>query len=685
MNIEERAKQLLKLMFGEHAIFRDGQLDAIVSVVQKKKTLLVQPTGWGKSIIYFISSKILREKGEGITVIISPLLSLMRNQIENAEKLGINALTINSSNTDDWDSINYKLKQGKCDVLLLSPERLGNKEFLENVFPNIEGGISLFVVDEAHCISDWGHDFRPNYRRIVKILKSLRANVGILATTATANDRVVNDIMLQLGNDLNILRGALARKSLRIQCITLNDQAERLAWLYENINKIEGSGIIYCLTVAACKKVTRYLQGKGIDALGYYADLQTEEKEEREQLLLNNRVKVLVSTIALGMGFDKPDLAFVIHFHRPGSVVEYYQQIGRAGRGIDNAYAILLSGQEDSTIKEYFINNAFPLKETMEKVVEIIEGTDYGIGLYQLLNKINVSMTNLDKCLNLLLIDEVITKENRKYFRTLNPFKYDQEKIDFITNKRLKELEVMESFVDTKSCYMEFISEQLDDPYACACGRCSNCLQTDYFSPQVNSENVMDAIDFLNRSYLVIEPRKKLPNGFKTKFGKNKIEEQYQCEEGRSLCSYGDPGYGILVKEGKYTDEYFSNELVDACYDLIVNNWIGKNSFNWVTSVPSLRRPTLVNDFAKRLANKLGIPYMESIIKLKNNPEQKKMENSLKQYQNVEDAFKITNSKPGTVLLIDDMVDSRWTFTQLGMMLKEEGVEAVYPLALATT
>ncbi|NMB95398.1 MAG: RecQ family ATP-dependent DNA helicase [Clostridiaceae bacterium] len=678
-------------MLGPEAEFRDGQWEAIESIIKGKRTLIVQCTGWGKSIVYFIATKILREKGAGPTLLISPLLSLIRNQIDNATRIGTRAQTINSDNVDEWEQIEKELIKGEIDILLLSPERLANQDFINRILPSIKGGIGMLVVDEAHCISDWGHDFRPDYRRIIRIIKTLPPNVPLAATTATANQRVVNDIKEQMGGDLNIIRGPLARKSLKLQVIKLKDQAERLAWLYENINKMEGSGIIYCLTTHDCNKIAKWLRNKGINVLEYHSNLSDDVnerrtlREEREQLLLNNKVKALVATVALGMGFDKPDIGFVIHFQRPGSVVKYYQEIGRAGRALDNAYAILLNGEEDDEIQEYFIKTAFPTDNEMSKIVSLIEQSRFGIKKSDILKKVNMSQVRVEKCLKLLQIDGVIQYDGSVYFRTLNPWKPDTAKSEKITNQRYNELEQMKKFVDTNDCYMEFISKQLDDPFTKKCGRCCNCLGVKFFAENVMLENKLDAIQFLKGEFSYIKPRKMWPAGIFAETAK-KILQDKQNKVGKVLCTYGDAGWGKYVREDKYINNYFRDELVDACVELIKYKWDMDCPPQWVTSIPSLRRRQLVQNFAQRLANKLGLPYVESIIKVKDTPQQKSMENSYLQCKNAFEGFKVTNvikNKP--VLLVDDMVDSGWTFTVCGYLLKEKGSGNVYPFALAST
>lgn len=691
--MKERALYLLKKAVGEDTEFREDQWEAIEAVLSGKRTLVVEKTGWGKSIVYFIATKLLREQGKGITLLISPLLSLMRNQIEAAEKIGLKALTINSSNRDNWSQIEKAILKGDCDILFISPERLSNEDFRNNVLNaiTIDRGIGMLVVDEAHCISDWGHDFRPDYRRIVRIVQNLPSNIPLLATTATANDRVVNDIKEQLGENLYIIRGPLMRESLKIQVIKLKDQAERLAWLYENINKIPGSGIIYCSTKADCNRVAQWLRNKGINALEYHTSLSNDKAEqgileiEREDMLMNNKMKALVATTKIGMGYDKPDLGFVIHYQSPGSLVAYYQQIGRAGRKLDTAYTILLNGEEDEEIQRYFIESAFPSQQEMGNVLKVIEDSDMGVNKNQLYKELNMSNGRIDNCLKMLEIDMAITKEKSKYFRTPIIWTPDHERSNRVTQQRYDELQRMQEFIDYQDCYMEFISEELDDPIKRKCNRCSNCKGEKFFNDTVERKNVMDAIEFLKRDYLIINPRKQWPAGIIAETRKA-IPKEYQNEIGRVLCNYGDAGWGKYVKEDKYIHGYFRDELVDAAVDLIINSWDKEDGPTWVTSIPSLRRPELVKNFAMRVAKKLGIPYIEGIIKTEETDEQKTMKNSYQQAKNAINGFQVVNViKDEPVLLIDDMVDSKWTLTVCGEMLRKNGSGKVYPFAIAST
>ena len=682
--MREQAEELLKTMLGEDTAFRDGQWEAIELVVaQKERTLLVQRTGWGKSIVYFIATRLLRAEGKGITLLISPLLSLMRNQIEMAERIGTRAVTINSNNPEEWDAVKADLQSNKCDILLISPERLASSEFNE-FLASIPGNIGMLVIDEAHCISDWGHDFRPDYRRIVGIIENLPAGIPVLATTATANDRVVNDIREQLGYDLKILRGPLARESLRIQTIALRDQAERLAWLAENIPRLPGTGIIYCLTVTDCSRVATWLKSRGLNVYEYHAKLDKGDRIDREQRLINNEVKALVATVALGMGFDKPDLGFVIHYQRPGSLVAYYQQIGRAGRNLDNAYAILLSGGEDDEIQNYFIQQAFPDIRGMYEVLTSIEEADDGLSISSMLRLVNLSQSRVEKCIKLMEIEGAVFKSGSKYYRSTNPWLPDEDRMNRVTALRYEELKKIQDFINTDECYMKIVAEELDDPYARACGKCANCREP-FFPYNIDYELVKEAMLFLRRCYFRIQARKQWPALGAGDF-RGRISAEQINQEGRALCRYGDAGWGTLVRTGKYEDGLFSDELVEAAVELIKDHWQPQPAPEWVTAIPSLRHPNLVPNLAQRIADKLGIPYYQVLTKVKATEEQKKMENSSQQANNVINAFEVIGDCPeGPVLLMDDMVDSRWTLTVCGVRLQEAGSGPVFPLALAAT
>lgn len=692
---KERALNMLRRSINmPNATFREGQWEAIEKLtINKEKLLVIQRTGWGKSSVYFISSKILREQGRGPTIIISPLLALMRNQIEAAERLGIKAVTINSTNFDDWKAIQNEVLNGNIDTLLISPERLANDRFMDEILLPIANKIGLFVVDEAHCISDWGHDFRPDYRRIVGILKAMPSGMPILATTATANDRVVNDIEEQLGG-IKTIRGGLTRASLKLQNIKLQDQASRLAWLKENIPNMDGSGIIYVLTKRDARAVTQWLNECNIDAAAYYSDVKHENfadsttyREFLEDSLYNNDIKVLVASTALGMGYDKPDLNFVIHFQAPESIIGYYQQVGRAGRAIDSAYGILLSGQEDADVHRYFREGAFPTEETVEKILEAIEDHE-GLTIPRLQELLNVKYSQITKTIKYLSVEEPspIVKIGTKWQRTAINYSMDTDKIQRLTNQRLLEWEIVQNYIQSKECLMLFLQSELDDDNVQPCGQCANCLNKNILSNTASQKNVLEASVYLKHSEFDIEPRKQIAGNALTEYEwRGNLPKNLQAEKGKVLSRWGDAGWGKMVADDKHHD-HFRDELVDAMYDMIIKRWRPNPFPEWITCIPSLRAPQLVPNFAERLAAKLGIPFIPIIIKVKDSNPQKEQENSYHQCKNLDGVFQINGdvqNKP--VFLFDDAVDSRWTFTIAATLLRKAGSGIVIPIALTST
>lgn len=668
--------------------FRAGQWEIIEQLVNDNAHLLVvQRTGWGKSIVYFIATKLLREKGTGPTILISPLLALMRNQIAAAERIGLSAKTINSSNHDEWDQIYRDLEEKKIDILIISPERLSNEEFREKILP-LAQTVGLFVIDEAHCISDWGHDFRPDYQRILRILQILPENIPLLATTATANDRVIADIRSQIGDKLGLFRGPLARASLILQNIILPSRAERLAWLAEYVPKMPVSGIIYTMTVKDSDRVARWLQSQGINAQAYSSD--SSDREKMEQDLLENKIKVLVATSALGMGFDKPDLGFVIHYQRPGSVVAYYQQVGRAGRALPQAYGILLAGEEDQEIVEYFIKSAFPKEEHVLKILEELEKSEDGLSIPMIEENTNLSRSQIENIFKSLSIEtpSPVVKIGYKYHATATPFTLNKIKIEQLTSLRYTEWRRINEYMRNSSCLMMFLQRDLGDYDAKPCGKCSVCLGKIPIPDKPSEDLITKARQFLFTNHHEISPRLQWPPhiSFSQEKWQGRIPKELQAKLGRTLSLWGDGGWGELVKSGKRAN-HFDNKLVHTMYDLIENQWKPDPMPTWITCVPSLRKKTLVKNFALELAVLLNIPFVDCIRKIKETNPQKMMKNSFQQVRNLDGAFEIDqdNIIDGPVLLIDDMVDSRWTFTILAAMLQSAGSGPVYPCALTDT
>ncbi|ETT41935.1 RecQ family ATP-dependent DNA helicase [Paenibacillus sp. FSL H7-689] len=678
MTLKSTADKYLEKMFNKGASFKVGQWEAINSVLQGGRTLVVQKTGWGKSLVYFLSTRMMRDAGAGPTIVISPLLSLMRNQMQSAARLGLRAATISSLNRQDLTGIEKDLSQNNIDILFVSPERLANEHFMERTIPLIRGGIGMLVIDEAHCVSDWGHDFRPDYRRISRIVRALPSKVPVLATTATANNRVIEDIQEQLGS-MEVIRGPLARESLHIQTIVMPKKANRLAWLASNINNLPGSGIVYCATIGDCELVARWLRSRGISSEHYTGRLSKEERISREESLLQNEVKVLVANIALGMGFDKEDVGFVIHFQIPNSLLTYYQQIGRAGRNLDDAYIVLLHGEEDESIQQYFIRHAFPASEDILEIVGLLESED-SLTVNEICSRLNLAETTIKDCLKLLEIDNLVLKSGSEYSRTINTFQLEHARISNVIANKERELERMKDFVYTKDCLMKFVIHELDDPDTNNCGTCSNC-NGEFISADSEEDVVVDAEIFLQRNFFNIEPRKRWAV-------KTKIPENRQCDPGFALSRYSDSGWGRLVRRGKYKDNYFDEQLAIAAADAL-RNWITDNYEEEfiVTSIPSLRRPNLVSEFANRVASHLKLPYVDLLTKTSTCPEQKLMNNSQMQEQNVRDSIEVNKSNyvGYSVILIDDMVDSRWTFTVAGYLLRESGYRNILPFALTST
>ena len=664
--------------------FREGQEEAIRHVVEGRgRLLVVQKTGWGKSFVYFIATRLLREAGAGPALLVSPLLSLMRNQIAAAGRMGVRAITINSSNLEDWQDAEERLRRDEADILLISPERLGNERFRTEVLAGIAERIGLLVIDEAHCISDWGHDFRPDYRRIERIARTLPANLRLLATTATANDRVMDDLATVLGPGLEVLRGDLARPSLMLQSIRLPRQSERLAWLAAQLPRLPGSGIVYTLTVRDAVQVVEWLRSRGL-AVESYTGQTGEGREALEQALLDNRVKALVATTALGMGFDKPDLGFVIHYQTPGSVVAYYQQVGRAGRALDRAYGVLLSGEEETDITDYFIASAFPTRDEVRQVIEALEAAPDGLSVPDLLGRVNLSSGRIEKTMALLSLESPapIAKQGTKWQLIAADLSDGfWERAERLTALRREEQRQMQEYVRLESGHMEFLIRALDGDPGSVRPPALPPLPT-----EVEPVILQEAVTFLRRTSLPIEPRKQWPAGGMPRFriGRRLIPAEHRAEAGKALCIWGDAGWGGLVRHGKYRDGRFADDLVRACADLMAQ-WTPPPAPEWVTCIPSRRHPDLVPDFAERLATEMGLPFHQTLSKVEDRAEQKSMANSVQQARNVDGSLAVSLEPlpGGPVLLVDDMVDSRWTLTVAAWLLRSNGSGEVWPLALA--
>ena len=675
MNIRKKAYEILFKLYGTKAEFRSGQFEAIEATLSHKRTLVVQKTGWGKSLVYFLSTKILREQGEGVTLVVSPLLVLMENQLESASRLGLKCDMLNYTTKDRHSEIIEQLKNDKLDVIFVTPETLFNDEVQKAL---LEIRIGLFVVDEAHCISDWGHDFRLKYCNLIKVIKNLPKSVPVLATTATANNRVIEDLKKQLGGDVFVSRGPLTRESLCIKVLYMPDRATRYAWLLKNINNLPGTGIIYCLTRRDCDYVSDFLNKHGISAMPYYSDdTKLDVFQEALEKFQNNEIKAIVATIKLGMGYDKGDIGFIIHYQCPPNIISYYQQIGRAGRNIDKAIAILMYGKEDRQINNYFIETAFPQKADCEKVLEILRKND-GLKKSQIKFYVNIENREIEKVLMFLENEGAIFYDSNKYFASSKDYVYNEEHYNEIKKAKKTEMEQMVALLNTKECYSKFIVNCLDDFSTKNCGKCSNCLGESIFDNNLTVEDVEEALKYVNGLLIKFSPRKQWPN----KNYSDKLAIEYINQEGIALCKYGEAGYGELVKKDKYENKQFCDELLGKSVE-VLKKLVKENEITALTFVPSLRSD-IVKDFAERLAKRLNLELIDSLQKSEAR-EQKNMKNSAFQCDNAFNSFHIKEgvSLPKNILLVDDMVDSKWTFTVCGYRLMENRAEKVFQFALA--
>lgn len=690
-----QAEQLLQRGVGNiRARFRSGQWEAIDALVnQSRRVLVVQRTGWGKSMVYLLATRILRDRMRGPSLIVSPLLALMRNQLVAARRLGLRAQTINSTNQRHWQAIESNLRSGSVDLLLIAPERLSNERFSEKVISVLAGRVGMVVIDEAHCISDWGHDFRPDYRRLVNVLRRMPRNMPVLGTTATANDRVIGDVKQQLG-DIHIQRGGLTRKSLGLQTIILPDQASRMAWLAERIPGLSGTGIVYVLTKRDARAIARWLNFKGINARAYYSDVKDEDfkdsngyRQHLEDLFLENKVKVLVATTALGMGYDKPDVGFVIHFQAPSSVVAYYQQVGRAGRALQNAVGVLLSGEEDANIIEYFRKSAFPEEDLVHRLLDYLMMHN-GATVSEIEQGLNLRRGQISKVLKILSVENPspVAKDGKAWRRTGVQFKFDRDRIQRLVLQREVEWNEIQDYIRTQNCRMAFLQHALNDPCESDCKRCDNCLGRPLIGLGYSRKLVLEVREFLQRLEFSIKPRKQIPPGALPMYGySGNLPRTLLASEGKVLSRWADSGWGSVVKNEK-SRGYFSDELVDAMAKMINERWRPMPYPRWVTCIPSVRNPDLVPSFANRLAVKLGLQFLDVLAATGKRSPQKEMENSFHQCNNLDEAFVIAGPIPNTpAFLVDDIVDSRWTFTIAAALLRQAGSGEVYPLALTST
>jgi ATP-dependent DNA helicase RecQ len=719
-DIRSAAEAHLRALAGEDARLRDDQWTAIRAlVVERRRALVVQRTGWGKSAVYFVATALLRARGAGPTVIVSPLLALMRNQVEAAARAGIHARTINSANLEDWEQIHAEIRDGAVDVLLVSPERLNNPGFRDNVLPRLTETAGLIVIDEAHCISDWGHDFRPDYRRIRTLLSTLPADIPVLATTATANARVTADVAEQLGVGaaswdgpgedgsgadgsgadwaVLVLRGPLDRESLRLAVVELPAVPMRLAWLAANLasGALPGSGIIYTLTVAAAYETAAFLREQGIAVTAYSGKDDQAQRLAAEDDLLANRVKALVATSALGMGFDKPDLGFVVHLGAPQSPVAYYQQIGRAGRGVERADVVLLPGREDRDIWAYFASLAFPPEGQVRATLETLSAAGRALSTAAIETHVDLSRGRLESMLKVLDVDGAVTRTVGGWAATGQPWAYDQDRYERVARERKREQQAMLDYLATAGCRMEFLRSELDDPAAAPCGRCDNCTSSPW-PADVPEAGAQAARDRLARPGVSVDPRKMWPTGMK-ELGidaSGKIPAARIAEQGRALGRLTDVGWGAtlrsLLAEGA-ADEPVTEQLTDAVVKVLAS-WDWAQRPVSVVTMPSRSRPRLIGSLGQRIAAIGRLTYLGALGYATPDGPGPRRHNSAQRLASLWHAIVVPDelraalkASDGPVLLIDDQIDTGWTMTVAAALLRDADATAVLPLALAAT
>ena len=701
-SLRAQAETCLRAIAGEDSVLKPEQWEAISALVaERRRALVVQRTGFGKSAVYFVATSLLRGQGAGPTVIVSPLLSLMRNQIEAAERAGLQAVTVNSTNPEEWGAIYGRINQGDIDLLLLSPERLNNPGFRENVMPQLAASAGMLVVDEAHCISDWGHDFRPDYRRLRTLLEELPAGIPVLATTATANARVVDDVAQVLGlgagagDDVLIQRGPLDRESLHLSCVRLETAAERLAWIADALDQLEGSGIIYTLTVAATEEVARYLRSEGHHVLAYSGRTDDAERRAAETALRENSVKALVATSALGMGYDHPTLRFVINLGAPPSPVAYYQQVGRAGRATDSAQVILLPTPEDRAIWDYFASLAFPTQDVIEHLLGTLAEAEGPLSTQRLEPRVDLARSRLEATLKVLDVDGAVRRVSGGWVATGQRWDYDAERYAKVADVRAFEAQAMVTYARTTECRMRFLLEHLDDPHATDCGRCDNCTG-ERRTTKTSDARRAAAQRQLSQAGVALEPHKMWPTALDA-LGidlSGRIAADEGSEVGRALARFSDLGYGKAVRAAcapGTPDGEVAEILVRATVEVLrawKSEWTERPS--GIVTVGSNTHPRLIASLAEGIGSVGKLPVLGEARHVGPSATGPRT-NSAQRVRALHDAFELDDSVRSalggalagkSVFLVDDMSASGWTLSLVSRLLRQAGAGAVYPLVL---
>jgi len=647
--------------------FHPGQRDIIEQLVLGKRVLAIQRTGWGKSLCYQMASLYYPH----LTIVFSPLKALMRDQCQRCNDwYNIPSAIISSDFSEvENEAAMEQAVAGNFKLLFIAPERLDNANWQAYV---TQMRISMIVIDEAHCISTWGHDFRPHYRRIVRLLSALPKNVPILALTATANKRVEQDVLQQIGEGAQVIRGTMQRPNLHLNVEKLKGDQEKLSYLAEILPYYPGTGLIYTATKNSAEMVAMFLIRQGINADYYHAGREDNVRQDIEQKLMINQYKVICSTNALGMGIDKPDVRFVIHYHIPASPIHYYQEMGRAGRDKKVAWCILLYDPADITIQEYFIRNARPEGKHYDMVLSLLRMNAQG------LRESNVMLTTgLSQTATRIILADL--EEQRFIERNLKSRMYaavgrlgqmDFSAYDEVRQQKLQELSNIQNYVQCDTCYMQYLTTYLGDEPESYCRQCGRCRKTNF--PPVRPSRRIEgaAAHFLEEEFL---PR---------------IEKRPEHEAGWSLSYHGNSRTGKLVRASKYEDAGpFALNLVYRAVDLVRTRYPIR-TINGIVSVPPTKSGPLVETFARQVATQLAIEYLSVLEKVRPTQEQKYLTNWRQKVDNVKGAFCVRFPElvaGRTLLLIDDIYDSGYMLREVAQTLKQAGASSVFPLTITRT
>jgi ATP-dependent DNA helicase RecQ len=686
------ADAVIAAIAGDRAQLRDDQRTAVAALSQPSaRVLVVQATGWGKSAVYWAASAIRRSEGAGPTLVVSPLLSLMRDQVAAAGRAGLRAATLNSSNVDAWADIEEQLSAGAIDVLLVSPERLANPGFGRRVLDRLAGSIGLLVIDEAHAVSDWGHDFRPDYRRVADVLRRLNPQTPVLATTATANARVTDDVAHQLGETTLVLRGPLARQSLQLAVVDDLSPLERYAWVIDHLPRLPGSGIVYALTVADARRLTeavRASHGEAVPVAAYTGSLESDERERLEDALRANRLKALIATSALGMGYDKPDLGFVVHVGSPPSPVSYYQQVGRAGRAIDHATVALLPSRADAGVWDHFATSTIPDPEEVDRLLKGLgaySGEDGDLATVPALEaETGLRRGRVELLLKQLAVDGAVERVERGWRRTGVPWHFDAEHYDGIIATRRREADIMRAYTRGEQCLMRLLQESLDDPSAQPCGRCSVCLGQlpEPLQSRPSAETAQAVSGLLRGEVHVLEPRKMWPGGAYGSRGK--IAAGQRAEPGRTVVFADAPEWREVVQQVFARDAPAPDELKSAVVRVLSrwrDTWSARPEV--VVTLPAGGFRLLTEDLGDHVAEVGRLERAGFTVDRTPPPDLG---------SGAEAAFWRDELRPAAellhrvdrraVLLLVDASSSLWPITVAAAQLRDAGATAVLPLLL---